>query len=41
MHNHLENNWNLSNKKALYYNMKDYYESLNDDYSKYLPCIFL
>ena len=39
MHNHLENNWNLSNKKALFYNMKAYYESFKDDYSKYLPRI--
>jgi len=32
MHNHLENNWNLSNKKALFYNMKMYYEAIGDDY---------
>ena len=25
-HNHLENNWNLSNKKALFMCMKNYYE---------------
>jgi hypothetical protein len=25
--NHQEANWHLSNKKALYYNMKIYYES--------------
>ena len=37
MHNHLENNWNLSNKKALFYNMRDYYENMKEDYSKYLP----
>jgi tubulin monoglycylase TTLL3/8 len=40
MHNHLENNWNLSNKKALFYNMKAYYENINGDYSKYLPLTF-
>ncbi len=26
-HNHLSNNWNLSNKKALFMNLKTYYES--------------
>jgi len=26
VHNHLESNWNLSNKKALFYNLKAYYE---------------
>lgn len=26
-YNHMENNFHLSNKKALYYNMKIYYES--------------
>jgi hypothetical protein len=40
MHNHLENNWNLSNKKALFYNMRSYYDAINDDYSKYLPLTF-
>ena len=27
MHNHLEGNFNLSNKKALYYNLKYYCEA--------------
>ena len=27
--NHQEANWHLSNKKALYYNMKIYYDSTN------------
>ena len=27
VHNHLENNFHLGNKKALFYNMKAYYES--------------
>jgi hypothetical protein len=27
-YNHMENNFHLSNKKALYYNMKIYYESV-------------
>ena len=26
--NHLENNYHLSNKKAIYYNMKVYYEAI-------------
>jgi len=26
-YNHMENNFHLSNKKALYYNMKIYYDS--------------
>jgi len=26
--NHQENNFHLSNKKAIYYNMKIYYESI-------------
>lgn len=40
MHNHLENNWNLSNKKALFYNMRAYYEAIHKDYSNYLPLTF-
>lgn len=40
MHNHLEDNWNLSNKKALYYNMRGYYEAIKDDYTKYMPVTF-
>jgi len=36
----MENNWNLSNKKALFYNMRAYYDALNDEYSKYLPLTF-
>lgn len=37
LHNHLENNWNLSNKKALFYNMRAYYKSLNEDAFQYIP----
>jgi len=40
MHNHLENNWNLSNKKALFYNMRTYYSAISEEYSKYLPLTF-
>jgi len=32
MHNHLEDNFHLNNKKALYYNLKYYCEAINDDY---------
>jgi hypothetical protein len=31
MHNHLEFNWNLSNKKALFYNLKSYYTAVKED----------
>ena len=27
-YNHMENNFHLSNKKAIYYNMKIYYEAI-------------
>jgi tubulin--tyrosine ligase len=27
-YNHMENNFHLSNKKAIYYNMKIFYESI-------------
>jgi tubulin monoglycylase TTLL3/8 len=37
MHNHLEDNWHLSNKKALFYNMRFYYEAINDNYTNYMP----
>jgi hypothetical protein len=39
-HNHLEFNWNLSNKKALYYNMKIYYEALKENPFDYIPVTF-
>ena len=40
MCNHLENHFNLSNKKGLFYNMKMYYESLGEDMFNYLPLTF-
>ena len=40
IHNHLENNFHLHNKKALYYNMKFYYEAIKEEYSNYLPFTF-
>ena len=38
--NHLENHFNLSNKKGLFYNMKMYYDSLGQDVFDYLPLTF-
>lgn len=40
MHNHLENQWHLSNKKALFYNMRSYYEALKENPFKYIPLTF-
>lgn len=31
MHNHLEYHWHISNKKALYYNLKKYYTAMKED----------
>jgi hypothetical protein len=36
----MENNYHLSNKKALYYNMKIYYESIGQDWFNVLPLTF-
>ena len=40
MHNHLENNYMLSNKKCLLYNMRYYYESIKKDVFATLPLTF-
>ncbi|EGR30742.1 tubulin-tyrosine ligase family protein, putative [Ichthyophthirius multifiliis] len=40
IHNHLQDNFHLSNKKALFYNMKNYYESLGQNLFDYLPLTF-
>ena len=40
MHNHFENNEFLGNKKALYYNMKAYYERNHLQVFDYLPVTF-
>ena len=40
MHNHLENNWNLSNKKALFVNMKNYFKAKNINPFEYIPMTF-
>mmetsp|Transcript_33811 Transcript_33811/g.32888 ORF Transcript_33811/g.32888 Transcript_33811/m.32888 type:complete len:128 (-) Transcript_33811:743-1126(-) len=38
--NHMENNFHLSNKKALFYNMKIFYESQGLEYFNILPLTF-
>ena len=40
MHNHLEFHWHISNKKALYYNLKKYYEAINKNPFEYIPLTF-
>jgi tubulin--tyrosine ligase len=40
MHNHLENNFHLSNKKALFYNIKNYMNLLNKDPFQIIPLTF-
>ena len=40
MHNHMEDNWHLGNKKALFYNMTHYYSIIKEDYTKYMPVTF-
>ena len=36
----MENNYHLSNKKAIYYNMKVYYEAIGHEYHRHLPLTF-
>ena len=36
----MENNYHLSNKKAIYYNMKVYYEAVGKEYFQTLPLTF-
>ncbi len=40
MHNHFEFNWHLGNKKALFYNMRQYYELKGENVFNYLPLTF-
>ena len=40
MHNHLESNYHLHNKKALYYNLKKYYESEGREVCSAIPVTF-
>jgi tubulin monoglycylase TTLL3/8 len=40
MHNHLTNNFYLGNKKALFYNLKEYYELTGGHLFKVIPLTF-
>jgi len=40
VHNHLQNNFFLGNKKALFYNLKDYYNRIGEDVFEYVPLTF-
>ena len=40
MHNHLSNNFYLGNKKALFYNLKQYYELLDKNVFTKVPLTF-
>ncbi|CAD8193862.1 unnamed protein product [Paramecium pentaurelia] len=40
MHNHMQDNWHLGNKKALFYNMRNYFKTIKEDYTKYIPITF-
>ena len=40
MHNHVTCNWNLSNKKALFMNLKNYYEAQNMNPFEFIPMTF-
>lgn len=35
-----ENNYHLSNKKAIFYNMRVYFEALGIEYHNFLPLTF-
>ncbi|EAS02300.2 tubulin-tyrosine ligase family protein (macronuclear) [Tetrahymena thermophila SB210] len=39
-HNHLQFNYMLGNKKALFYNMRQYYQLMKDDVFNYLPLTY-
>lgn len=40
MTNHMENNFHLSNKKAIYYNMKIYYEAIGQSPFENMPLTY-
>ena len=40
MYNKIEDNFHMSNKKALYLNMRNYYEALNQNVFDQLPLTF-
>lgn len=39
-HNHLGNNFHIASKKALFYNMRSYYEAIGENVFNYLPLTF-
>ena len=40
IHNHLVNNFFLGNKKALFYNLREYYSLSGDNLYNYIPLTF-
>ncbi len=40
IHNHLINNFYLGNKKALFYNLREYYSLSGDNLYNYIPLTF-
>jgi hypothetical protein len=40
MHNHLTHNFHLGNKKALFYNLKEYYELTSGNLFRTIPLTF-
>ena len=40
MHNHMQDNWHLGNKKAMFYNMRNYFKMIKEDYTKYIPTTY-
>ena len=40
LHNHLEFNWNLGNKKAMFYNLRRYYELIGKNPFDFIPLTF-
>jgi tubulin monoglycylase TTLL3/8 len=40
IHNHLINNFFLGNKKALFYNLREYYSLSGDNLYNYIPLTF-
>jgi tubulin--tyrosine ligase len=40
VHNHLECNFHLGNKKAMFYNLRQYYELIGKDVFDYIPLTF-
>lgn len=40
IHNHFENNFHLGNKKALFYNLREYYEKTNQNVFQDIPTTF-